>query len=255
MMRFDPSMCPPAAPIRPHRSLIAFFALMKNKEDTSQVIRFSTNLNGKLLHRTFERWMSGPNAKLLIDEDPEAILKAFDDRDRLRALPVGTVGRTYAEFMDREGLDTDGVAQSYRDKGVVDDELLASFHEFSAFTWFLNLTHDMYHILTGYNRDSLGEAAVLNFTTQITKNRGIKYLAALASYRIKAEAPDVPVFKVMTNARRMGQASADLLHVDFVSMLDRPLREVREELNIVPDPVYAALPQERLLALVQPQAA
>lgn len=254
-MRFDPSMCPPAVPIRPDKSLIAFFNLMKDKEDTSQVIRFSTNLNGRLLHRTFERWMGGPNARLLIEDDPQALLKAFDDRERLRRLPVGTVGRTYAEFMDREGLDTDGVAESYRNKGVVNDDLLAQYPEFSAFVWFLNLTHDMYHILTGYNRDSLGEAAVLNFTTRITKNRGIKYLAALASLRIKAEAPDVPVFKVMANARRMGEASADLLHADFIGMLDRPLRDVRRELNIVPDPVYARLPQERLLALVQPQAA
>jgi ubiquinone biosynthesis protein COQ4 len=137
----------------------------------------------------------------------------------------------------------------------VTEEFRKAYPEYAAFTWFLNLTHDMYHILTGYNRDSLGEAALLNYTCRITKNRGVKYLSYLAALRIKSEAPDVPVFRIMRNAKLMGERSANLMHVDFIGILDRPLREVREELNIVPDPVYAAQPQERLLALVQPQTA
>ena len=246
---------PPVPAIRPHLSLLAFFRLMQDKEDTSQVFNFSYHVNGDCLQRTFKRWYAGPNAKLLIDEDPTALLRAFDDRDRLRSLPLGTVGRTYADFMDRENLSTDGVAESYRENGQITKDFQENYPEFYAFIWFLNLTHDMYHILTGYNRDSLGEAALLNYTCRITKNRGIKYLAALASFRIKSEALDLPVFKVMENGRKMGEVSADILHLDFINILDRPLREVREELNIVPDPVYAALSQERLLALVQPQAA
>ena len=228
---------------------------MRIKEDTARVFDFSTNLNGSSLQRTFRRWYDGPNAKMLVEDDPKAIFRALDNRERLRALPVGTVGRTYAEFMDRENLSTDGVAESYREEGLLPESFARDFPEYAAFIWYLNLTHDMFHVLTGYNRDSLGEAALLNYTCRITGNRGIKYLAMLASFRIKAEAPDVPVFKVMSNARKMGLASADLLHADFIGMLDRPLRQVREELNIVPDPVYAALPQERLLALVQQQAA
>ncbi|MEM1380422.1 MAG: Coq4 family protein [Pseudomonadota bacterium] len=246
---------PPAPPIRPDKALIAFFGLMRNKEDTAKVFDFSVNLNGKTLQRTFWRWYNGPNAKLLVEDDPQALLKAFDDRERLRKLPIGTLGRTYVDFMDREGLSTDGVAEAYREDGLLTNEFRELYPEYAAFIWYLNITHDMLHILTGYNRDSLGEAALLNFTCRITLNRGIKYLAALASLRIKAEALDVPVFKVMANGKKMGLASADLLQVDFIRLLDRPLREVREELNIVPDPVYAALPQERLLALAQPQAA
>lgn len=254
-MHVRDDMLPPAPPVRPDKSLIAFFKLMRNKEETSHVFEFTINLNGNRLHHTFRRWMAGPNARLLIEEDPTALLRALDDRERLRRLPVGTTGRVYADFMDREGLSTDGVAESYREKGLITDEFRQNYPEYAAFTWFLNLTHDMFHVLTGYNRDSLGEAALLNYTSRITRNRGVRCLGELASLRIKAEAPDVPVFQIMRNGVRMGNESADLLHADFIGMLDRPLREVREELNIVPDPVYAALPQERLLALVAPQAA
>ncbi|MEM0928918.1 MAG: Coq4 family protein [Pseudomonadota bacterium] len=249
------SMLPPALSIRPDKALLAFFRLMRNKEETEHVIEFSVNLNGDCLHKTFERWYQSPNGQLLAHDDPKAVLRALDDRDRLRNLPVGTVGRTYADFMDREGLSTDGVAESYRDKGIVREEFSDEYPEYAAFIWFQNLTHDMYHVLTGYNRDSLGELALLNYTCRINGSRGIKYLAYMGSLRVKAEAPELPVFKIMANGKKMGQRSGDLVTVDFVSMLDRPLREVREELNIVPDPVYAALPQERLLALIAPQTA
>jgi len=246
---------PPVPPIRPFKALEAYFGLMRNKEDTSQVFKFSYNINGDCLQKTFKRWYAGPNAKLLIDEDPQALLKALDDRDRLRSLPLGTVGRTYADFMDREGLSTDGVAESYREDGLITDQFKEEYPEYYAFVWFLNLTHDLYHVLTGYNRDSLGEVALLNYTCRITRNRGIKYLAALASLKIKSDAFDVPVFEVMANGRKMGDASFDLLHADFIGILERPLRDVQAEFNIVPDPVYAALPQKRLLALNQPQTA
>lgn len=248
-------MLPPAPPIRPHVSLAAFFGLMKNKDDTTHVFKFSANINGDRVHHTFRRWMAGPNAKLLIEDDPTALLRALDDRDRLRALPVGTVGRAYADFMDEAGFDTDGINECFRKDGLITPEFDEQYPEFSAFVWYLNLTHDMYHILTGYSRDGLGELAVINMTSRITRLRGLRWLSYFGALRIKAEAPEIPVGKILRNAKAMGLASADLLQVNFIDLLDRPLREVREELNITPDPVYQALPRERLLALVAPQAA
>jgi ubiquinone biosynthesis protein COQ4 len=254
-MQYRDEMFPPPLPIRPDKSVAAFFGLMRDKEDTSQVFKFSANIAGASMRPAFKRWMASRNGQILTKEDPSYILRALDERERLRALPVGTVGRTYADFMDRENLRTDGVSEAYHADGLITQKFKETYPEFSAFIWFQNLTHDMYHVLTGYNRDSLGEAALLNYTTRISGARGIRYLAALASFRIKSEAPEIPVFKIMTNARLMGERSADLIVVDFPSLLDRPLREVREDLNIVPDPVYAGLDQERLLSLVQPQAA
>lgn len=254
-MKLQERMYPPAAPVRPHRALLAFRRFMKNKEDTRLVFDFVYSVNGKTMRPAFKRWIESANGDLLFREDPQALLRAFDRREELRTYPVGTVGRIYADFMDRENLDTNGVAEANRAAGFMSDEFRAKYPEYAAFIWYMNLTHDMWHILTGYNRDSLGEAALLNYTCRHSGSRGVKYLALLASLRIKVEAPELPVFKVMANARKMGLESRDLVTADFIGMLERPLREVRDELNIKPDPVYAALPQERLLALVQPQAA
>ncbi|NNU16039.1 hypothetical protein HK107_06860 [Parvularcula sp. ZS-1/3] len=254
-MEFREDMYPPAQPVRPLHAIKTFMVFMRDKEDTRQVFNFINALNGTSVRPAFDRFFEGPNGKLLLEKDPQALLRAFDDRETLRQLPIGTVGRTYADFMDREGLDTDGVSQANKEAGFFTDEFARDYPEYAAFIWMMNLTHDLYHVLTGYNRDSLGEAALLNFSAVMSCSRGTRALSWLAAARIKSEAPGLPIFKINAYGRKMGLEAKDLLKADWIGMLERPLREVREELNIVPDPVYAALPQERLLALVAPQAA
>ncbi|MEM9810360.1 MAG: hypothetical protein AAF788_03960 [Pseudomonadota bacterium] len=245
---------PPPAPLRPFKALMAFRRLVQNKEDTSHVFDFLDHTCGASLRPAFHRFMDGPNGALLTRQDPQALLRAFDDRARLRSLPVGTVGRTYADFMDREGLSTNGVTEASQTARSSACASKAAYPDYAAFVGFLNLTHDMFHVLTGYNRDSLGEAALLQYTSRIDGSRGARLLGHMAALQIKREAPGLPVFKVMANGRAMADRSSDLIQADFIGMLDRPLRQVREDLHIVPDPVYASLPQEKLLGLVQPQA-
>ncbi len=254
-MEFREEMYPPVQPVRPFKALQTFFKFMKNKEDTTLVFDFISAVNGGTVKLAFKRFLAGPNAQLLLKDDPQALLRALDDRERLRNLPLGTVGRTYADFMDREGLDTNGVAEANEEAGLITQEVREAFPEFAGFIWYMNLTHDLYHIITGYNRDSLGEAALLNYSAYMSNSRGTRVLSWLAALRIKAEAPLLPILKIVGNGRKIAKNSANLLQADFIGMLDRPLSEVRRELNIVPDPLYAAQPQERLLALVAPQAA
>lgn len=248
-------MYPPAQPVRPFTAIRTFIRFMRDKEDTRQVFNFINALNGTSVRPAFRWFMASDNAELLLRDDPKALLRALDDRERLRKLPVGTVGRIYADFMDREGLDTDGVSIANKEAGFITPEFERAYPEYAGFIWFMNLTHDLYHILTGFNRDSLGEAALLNYSAVMGNSRGTRVLSWLAALRIKSEAPGLPIFKIVANGRRMGLQSKRLLEVNFIEILDRPLHEVRRELNIVPDPLYAAQPQERLLALVAPQAA
>lgn len=254
-MTTDTYTLPPARPVRPFTAIKTFFVFMKDKEDTRQVFNFINCLNGKTMRPSFHRFMKSANGPLLTKDDPTALLRALDDRERLRNLAVGTVGRIYADFMDREGLDTDGVSEANKEAGFITPEFEAEYPEFAAYIWYMNITHDLYHVLSGYNRDSLGEAALLNFSAYMSGSRGTRILAWLAALRIKSEAPGLPVLKIVGNGRKIARAAKSFVEADFIGMLDRPIREVREELNVVPDPVYAALPQERLLALVQPQTA
>ena len=126
--------------------------LIADKEDTEQVFHIIESLNGKATLRDFERFMASPNGPSLLAARTD-LPAMLDDHDTLWALPQGTVGRTYVEFMEREGLSAAGlVAESQKFRASWDD------HE-DDLLWYLDRlrdVHDLFHIMTGYGRDALG---------------------------------------------------------------------------------------------------
>ena len=127
--------------------------LIANKEDTEQVFHIIEALNGDSALKDFDRFLSTPEGRSRLKKR-DYLPPILDNHEPLLALPKGSVGRTYVEFMEREGLSAAGlVAESERRSAAwreIDDDLL----------WYGNLlrdTHDMMHILTGYGRDALGD--------------------------------------------------------------------------------------------------
>src|SRR3546814_16494227 len=85
----------------------------------------------------------------------------LDDHDALRRLPEGSVGRVYVDFMEREGLTAQGLVDEslkFRRGKPSHDDMLELYGNR------LRATHDLFHILTGYGRDALGEQCVLAFS-------------------------------------------------------------------------------------------
>lgn len=76
------------------------------------------------------------------------------DMPALRELPVGTFGRAYADFLDRNQL------QPFVLGPQVDPELLRRNAHWVRYA----LVHDMFHVLLGYGPDLAGEAGVYAFT-------------------------------------------------------------------------------------------
>ena len=160
----------------------------------------------------------------------------LDNHEPLHELPEGSVGRTYVEFMEREGLSAAGlVAESEKRPGNLrrhKDDLL----------WYGNRlrdTHDMYHILTGYGRDALGEATLLGFTHSQHGGLGVSFICFMGGRQIAKRVPkeaDIP--GVIKEGRRNGKTAKRLIEQDIISLLPRPLEEVREELNIKPPVAY-----------------
>lgn len=73
------------------------------------------------------------------------------DLDALARLPEGTVGRAYAEFMRARGLD-------HEDLVLVDGE-----RELDFLRNHLRETHDLWHVVTGFDTDIAGELGVQAF--------------------------------------------------------------------------------------------
>ena len=223
----------PSPKFRPFTAWRHMQRLLADKEDTEQVFHIIEALNGKNAVNDFERFMATPSGQAQLARRTY-LPPILDDHEPLHDLPKGTVGRTYVEFMEREGLSAAGlVAESEKRDSEWrhhDDDLL----------WFGNLrrdTHDMYHILTGYGRDGLGEAALLGFTHSQHGGLGISFIAYMGGRQINREAPrHARIRDVIREGRENGKTARRLIEYDVESLLPRQLEDVRRELNI-PEPV------------------
>ncbi len=209
--------------------------LIADKEDTAQVFHIIEALNGKSNRKDFARFMQSKTGPGLLKKRT-FLPDILDDHTPLKSLPKGSVGRTYVEFMEREGLTAHGlVDESLQQRAhhtKYDDDLL----------WYsdrLRDTHDMYHVLTGYGRDALGEDALLGYTHSQHGGLGVSFIAFMGNRQIAKEAPkEARVKDVLAEGRRNGKAAKRIVEQDIVALLDQPLDEVRERLNIKKPVLY-----------------
>jgi ubiquinone biosynthesis protein COQ4 len=136
--------------IHPLAAFHAMRALTKNREDTRQVFLLNDALRGKTTLRQFERFRHSETGQAVLAER-RSLLARLSDRESLAALPKGTLGREYFEFMAAEHLSADGLVQASKfDESLPPGEDMTLFRERS------REMHDLLHIVSGYGRDPLG---------------------------------------------------------------------------------------------------
>ena len=236
---------PPHPPVNYLRAAKAMYDLTRDKEDTTHVFNVVRNVNGSSTQAAFERFCASETGRAYA-ADPLRQLRAMDDRARLRALPEDTFGHAYAAFMDREGLSTNGVQEAAVAAGTDYDVLRQQYPWAYAYYWYMNLSHDLYHVLTGYGRDALGEGAVLRFTYEHSHSNGVRFIARFAGLRVRLEDRGIPAGRVMREAARLGREAEDFVTADWTALLDLPLGEVRRRLNVGTPEAYLAIPKARL---------
>ena len=221
---------------KPFKAMKHMRALIADKEDTEQVFHIIEALGGRALLKDLESFAETPKGKQRLAER-RSLAPIFDEmRPDLRTYRLGTVGRTYADFMDREGLTAMGLVEESekfrRHHAQFDDTI----------NWYANRlrdTHDFFHVLSGYGRDALGEDALLAFSYSQNKGPGLMFISYMGARQIRKEAPKAArVMDVMREGKRNGAAAAKLAQQDFLSLLDRPIDEVRGELNIAEPVLY-----------------
>jgi len=173
----------PERPIPRRKPLKAWRHMQKliaDKEDTAQVFHIIEALNGKSNRKDFARFMRSDTGPSLLKKRT-FLPDILDDHAPLKALPKGSVGRAYVDFMEREGLTAHGLVEESLQQRAhhtkYDDDLL----------WYsdrLRDTHDMYHVLTGYGRDALGEDALLGYTHSQHGGMGVSFIAYMGNRQI-----------------------------------------------------------------------
>ena len=137
----------------------AMRALLQDPDDTAQVFRIIEALSGKNGERTLERLRRKPSGKRLLALKP-SLIDTLCDRASLLKLPEGSLGREYVRFLDSEGITAEGLKKASLDgRGTAEVPADLEFLRDR-----MRDTHDLWHTVSGYKGDLLGEAALLAFS-------------------------------------------------------------------------------------------
>lgn len=244
---------PPPPPIQPWLALSSVFKLVRNKEDTTQVFHAVSALSGKAGKNMFRRFVATPYGKRVV-ETPIRLEDILSDREALRALPADTLGRAYLDFMEGENLTADGLIDAAEDAGI-DFRGETDFEAFRRLFLHIDVSHDLWHVVTGYGRDALGELCNLVYTYEQTRNRGFLLIIFIGAIAQKLEQPRAKILSALKEARKNAKASNWILEFDVEELLATPLDEARVKLGLAATPVYDAVPDEIKRNLLQPKAA
>jgi ubiquinone biosynthesis protein COQ4 len=223
-------------PIRPLVAMRAMRTLLRNPDDTAQVFHIIRALSGNSFERMYQRTLADPVGARILGEHRD-ILPLLKDREALRALPDGTLGREYARFLDAEGLDAEGLVEASNDEDDDNHFLDERAHVLSLR---MRDTHDLWHVAAGYHRDLFGEAALLAFTYAQGRNHGIGFIVAIAMLKQWMEGhPEA--LRLVWQAYRRGKRAKSFICADWEALLPLPLAEVRRRLDVEDVPTYAPL--------------
>lgn len=215
--------------VDPKRALGAIEKLLRDPADIAQGFVIVDSLAGEAPLRVLTRFRDHSSGRKLLAERPD-LLSSLRDRQALARMARGSLAHAYLAFIDDAGITADGLVQA-----SVEGRGRESALE-SDFTFVRNRirdSHDLWHAVTGYQADVVGEIALLSFNVAQLRNPGIAVLvlAALARYR------QLTFSKVVTGAFFHGLRTAWLPPVQWETLLPLPLSEVRAALRVEPQPV------------------
>ena len=220
---------------RPLKVLHHYGKLIEDKEDTEQVFHIIEATKGKKSHRQAWDFIKSVEGQRLMSEQA-VIPPMLDDHSRWADLPENSVGKHYIRFMKREGLTAQGLVDESH-KWAPPEKRPHDQTE-----WYfdrLRDTHDLFHVLTSYGRDALGESSLLAFSYSQNHNKGIFFIAYAGAHQIKkVTGTKAPLFASIREGQRLGKAAAKLAHLDVEALLHEDIEEARARLNVGTPEIY-----------------
>lgn len=225
--------------MEPVRAVRAFRRLVADKEDTTQVFEIMEALTGRSIPWGLKRMLRTAGGAQLAYQRLE-LNSRLNDREWLARFAPGTVGAGYRAFMEAENLSAEGLAMQSR-------EVKAEIEAPNLYAWYarrLRDIHDIWHVLTGYGRDALGEACVVTFSHAQTQSLGFLFIGLGAANEIRRENGAVPARRAVAEAWRNGRKAAWLPGQDYEALFAEPLDAARARLGIRTPEVYQSVPSE-----------
>jgi ubiquinone biosynthesis protein COQ4 len=218
------------------KALRALRRLLSDKDDTGQVFEIMRALNGGTDVENYKRLIGTVSGGRLAYERIELAPRLMDSA-WLDSFAPGTVGAAYRDFIRSENLSAEGLVEISRQRAKHVDVP----HPYAWFGRRQRDIHDIWHVLSGYHRDGLGEACLVAFSYAQTGGLGWALIAFGAVFRARAY-PDQPRVAAIRQGYRRGKAAKWLLGEDYVQLMGEPLEVARRRLNLTPPTIYDSIP-------------
>ena len=211
--------------------------LLADKEDTKAVFEIMRALSGATISKGYRKLLSSVEGGQ-IALGAQELQPILDDHETMAKLPIDSVGRAYLDFVQGRKISAEGLADESRKTGHEID----AAHPYAWYARRMRDVHDLWHVLTGYQTDALGEVCVVAFSYAQTKSAGFALIAAAGSNELQRLLPGHPVRRAAWQAYMNGRRAAWLPVQDYVALLNEPLIEARKRLNIGAPTHYLAIP-------------
>jgi ubiquinone biosynthesis protein COQ4 len=221
----------------PPRALRAVKMLIRDKEDTAQVFEIMQALSGRSVPKGYTRLLTTLEGGRIAYQRKE-IAALLSDDDWLRGLPAGSVGAAYYRFVTSENISAEGLVLESR---KANGQTIDAEHPYAWYGRRLRDIHDIWHVLTGYGRDAMGEACLVAFSYAQTRSAGFALIALAGGQQLSRALPGAPVWRAIWQAWRHGANAAWLPGEDYVKLLAEPLEAARARLRIAPASAYLAI--------------
>lgn len=246
------------------RAINAVKALVADPDDTAQAFRVVDALPGGAPKRNLKRFRATRlGAKVLADK--RSLMEALMDRQRLEALPEDSVGRAYLRFMDAEAITADGLVEASIEGAGRARHASVATTDHEVFDTWLRDSHDLWHTVTGYQGDLVGEAALLAFSFAQTRHPGVGLIVLAALLRTsflgrvlgpepnpEAEPNDdapAEVRRMIVQGFMRGLRAEWLPAQDWEHLLSQPLAQTRRALRLGDAPTYTPIRSSEIASM------
>jgi ubiquinone biosynthesis protein COQ4 len=222
--------------LQPGKALAALRRLLADKEDTVAVFEIMRALNGGSTAKAYARLLETAQGGRLAYQRAE-LSDRLKDTAWLESLPANSLGAAYLAFLRKNGFTPDGLVET-SNVGA------APVEQQHPYAWFGRRTrdaHDLWHILTGYETDGLGEASLVAFSFAQTGGLGWA-LIALGVWTRAMRSGGRAQAQTIVEGYRIGRRAAWLQAEDYDRLLAEPLDAARRRLKLERPERYLATP-------------
>ena len=200
--------------------LASLAAFLKNPDSLDSVLAVGASLKDSPLAKQMTRHLlKNPDFAQLVNDSwrPQPI-----DLSTLQTLPVGTLGRSYADQLISQGITPDTLI----DPSPINDERDYIVHR-------LKETHDITHVLTGFGIDGVSELGLQGFN--LAQNRSPLAVMLIFGGMLTAlqnDEPLAPMLRALAKGFQMELDAELVISRKLEEGWDRPLNAWRSELRL-----------------------